>query len=570
MIPVSKNVIDNYTRDGWWGHETVLDILYQNAANTPDSIALVDPYNKEQLIGVGAQARELTYRELVHDIEIIASHFKARGINRDDVVIIQLPNVVESLITLFAASRIGATPSLLPMQGRAYEITHALELTDAKAVVTVSRFHNFDHMGMIKEIQQKHSSLENIIIVGPDAPEGSLSFEYMLTDEAENNPQGSPESMKTEQSGPNEIFTLCWTSGTEAEPKGVPRTHNQWISIARVVVEGAELFPGAQIHGTFPVINMAGMGGLLIPWILTGGKFVLHHPFDLESFFSQIIKEDIYYTLMPPALLDTLAKSNKVEVLKQSNLSVVASGSVPLSPWMVKFFHDECNIGIVNFFASNEGVAMFSTPRIFPIPEERATYFPRFGGEGVKFDMPEKVTGGMKSRLVEPETGEVIDERGRVGELGFAGPTMFPGYWKRPGLTEKSFDQDGFYLSGDLFSIEGDNKEKYLFHGRLKDLIIRGGFNISPDELEKIISGYPKIQEVGVVGYPDERLGQRVGVAVVPVKGEEVTLEMIRQYLEEKGVAKYKWPEKLLVKESLPRNPVQKVLRREIRKEFVQ
>ncbi|MCF8025693.1 MAG: acyl--CoA ligase [Desulfobacteraceae bacterium] len=566
MIPVGKDLIDKYTREGWWGNETVIDILYQNAAETPDRIALVDPYNKEQLLGVGTQARELTYQELIHDIDSVAFQMKELGIERDDVVLIQLPNIVESILTLFAAARIGAIPSPLPMQARAHELGHALELTDAKAVVTVARFSNFDHTGMIQQLQQEYGRLKNVIIVGPDVPDDVLSFENLLKAPAENQ---TPESNRAEQSGPNEIFTLCWTSGTEAEPKGVPRTHNQWIAIAQVVVEGAELFPGAQIHGTFPVINMAGVGGLLIPWVLTGGKFVLHHPFDLESFFSQLIKEDIYYTLMPPALLDTLAKSNKVEVLKQSNLNVVASGSVPLSPWMVRFFQDECSIGIVNFFASNEGVAMFSTPRIFPVPEERATYFPRFGGEGVKFDIPEKVTGGMKSRLVSPETGEVIGERGRIGELGFAGPTVFAGYWKRPGLTEKSFDADGFYLTGDLFSIEGDSKEKYLFHGRLKDLIIRGGFNISPDELEKILFSHPKIQGIAVVGYPDDRLGQRVGAAVVPVKGGEVTLEMIQQYMAEKGVAKYKWPEKLLVKKSLPRNPMQKVMRKDLRKEFI-
>lgn len=569
MMPVSKKKVNEYTKNGWWGKKTLLDILYQNAADTPDGIALVDPYNKEKLVGVGAQAQELTYQELIVYVERIASHFQSLGIAKDDVLLIQLPNIMESLIALFAAARIGAIPSLLPMQARAYEINHALEITGATTVVTLSRFNNFDHLGLMQKAKEKNRKLKNIIIVDADVPEGVLSLSNMLNDDIEEKSNGQ-ENRDAKQSGPNEIFTLCWTSGTEAEPKGVPRTHNQWISIGRVVVEGAELFRGAQIHGTFPVINMAGIGGLLVPWILTGGKFVLHHPFDLESFFSQMIKEDIYYTLMPPALLDTLAKSKKVDVLKQSNLRVVASGSVPLSPWMVRFFQDECHIGIVNFFASNEGVAMFSVPKIFPKPEERATYFPRFGGEGVKFNLPDIVVGGMKSRLVDPETGEVISETGRVGELGFAGPTIFSGYWNRGELTKKSFDQDGFYLSGDLFSIEGDKKEKYLFHGRLKDLIIRGGFNISPDELEKILSGHPKIQEVAVVGYPDERLGQRVGAAAVPLKGEELTLEMIQQYLEKEGVAKYKWPEKLSIKEILPRNPVQKILRRKIREEFDQ
>ncbi len=563
MMPVSQSQIEEYTSHGWWGEETVLDLLTRNAQEAPDGIALVDPYNKEQIIGLGAQSRQLTYKDLLDNVDALALNFLELGIGRDDVVLIQLPNIVESILTVFAAARIGAIPSPLPMQVRSHELDHASELTQAKAVVTVCSFHEHDHMAMMREIRKSHPCLKHIIIVGPEVPEDALSFEALSL-----GTQGGgyrPEDLKNRQSGPNEVFTLCWTSGTEAEPKGVPRTHNQWIAIARTVVEGTGLFHGAAIHGTFPIINMAGIGGLLVPWILTGGKFVLHHPFDLESFFPQLIKEGIYYTLMPPALLDTLAKSQRVNALKKSRVKVVASGSTPLAPWMVKFFQDECNIGIVNFFASNEGIALFSIPRLFPKPEDRATYFPRFGGENVKFDLPDQVIGGMRSRLTDPDTGVVITENGRIGELGFAGPTVFSGYWKRPELTEKAFDQDGFYRSSDLFSIEGDHQEKLLFHGRLKDLIIRGGFNISPEEVEKIVAAHPAIKEAAVVGYPDERLGQRVGVVVVPFQGETISLEQLTQFLEEQGLAKYKWPEKIKILESLPRSPLQKVLKREIK-----
>lgn len=564
MTPVSQSQIDDYTNNGWWGEESVLDILYQNAAKTPEHIALVDPYNKEQIVGLGAQPRQLTHRELSQNVDTLALNFKDLGIGHDDVILIQLPNIVESLLTLFAAARIGAIASPLAMQARSHELNHAAERTNARAILTVSSFHNYDHMDMMRRVQEKNPSLEHIIIVGPEAPKGALHFERLIEQRAD--AASRQDELKAGQSGPNEVFTLCWTSGTEAEPKGVPRTHNQWISIARVVVEGTQLFNGAAIHGTFPMINMAGIGGLLIPWVMTGGKFVLHHPFDLESFFPQLIKEEIYYTLMPPALLVTLAKSQRVNALKQSKVEVVASGSTPLAPWMVKFFQEECNIGIVNFFASNEGVALFSIPKLFPNPEDRATYFPRFGGQGVQFDLPHQVIGGMKSRLIKPESGEVITETGEIGELGFSGPTMFSGYWKRPELNEKSFDKDGFYRSGDLFSIEGDRKEKLLFQGRLKDLIIRGGYNISPEEVEIFISKHPAVKEVAVAGYPDERLGQRIGVAIVPFEGQEITMETLKQYLEENGLAKYKWPEKLKIVETLPRSPLQKVLKREVKK----
>ena len=150
------------------------------------------------------------------------------------------------------------------------------------------------------------SGFRHIILAGDKLDENALSLEQMLSDDVESG--RDPDDLRSRQSGPNELFTICWTSGTESDPKGVPRTHNHWISIARVVVEGVLIEKGHNIHGTFPVINMAGIGGLMVPWVLTGGKFVLHHPFDVDVFMEQIMKEDLYYTLMPPALLDTLAK----------------------------------------------------------------------------------------------------------------------------------------------------------------------------------------------------------------------------------------------------------------------
>jgi acyl-CoA synthetase (AMP-forming)/AMP-acid ligase II len=457
----------------------------------------------------------------------------------------------------------GGISSPLSMAARGREMEHAIRLTDAVGIITVREFGGYDPLKLAGGFRKANSRFRHILLAGDKLDESALSLEQMLSDDVESG--RDPGDLASRQSGPNEIFTICWTSGTEADPKGVPRTHNQWISIARVVVEGVLIDKGHNIHGTFPVINMAGIGGLMVPWVLTGGKFVLHHPFDVEVFMEQIMKEDLYYTLMPPALLDTLAKSDQALALAKTSIKAIASGSVPLSPWMVKYYQDRLGISIVNFFASNEGVALFSGPRLFPKPEDRATYFPRFGGEGVTLNISDQVIGGLSSCLVNTETGEEIEETGVAGELCFKGPTIFSGYWQRDDLTAKSFNKDGYYLSGDLFSIEGEERDKYLFHGRCKDLIIRGGYNISPEEVENIVFGHPKIREVAAVGYPDERLGERTCVFVVPQPDASVTLDEIVAFLDEKGVAKYKYPERLEVVDALPRNAVNKVLRRDLR-----
>jgi non-ribosomal peptide synthetase component E (peptide arylation enzyme) len=557
MIPVSQEKIDEYTQKGYWGDDTLLDILYRSAARQPDNEALVDPYNRQAL--TGQDPKRLTYAQMTQAIDRIAVAFDAAGIGTDDVVLIQLPNIVEMLLCYFAAARVGAIASPLSAMARDHELNTALQDTGARAMVTLPVFHGFDHAGMARALREKTPCLEHLFWVGPDRQADGHWFEDILRNDADTT------RLDGRQSGPNEVFTICWTSGTEAAPKGVPHTHNEWINLGRVVVEGCQLERGVNIHGSFPVINMSGFGGLFTPWILTGGKFALHHPFDQEVFFAQLAKEALDYTLMPPALLDTIAKSPTADALGQLQVKVIGSGSVPLSPWMVRFYQDRFNIGIVNFFASNEGTAFFSAPRFFPVAEDRATYFPRFGREEIHWDVPAHIVGGMRSRLVVPGTTEEITRNGQVGELCVAGPTVFSGYWNRPDLTATAFDRDGYYHTGDLFSIEGEKQDKYLYSGRFKDLIIRGGMNISPEEVETLIFGHPKIKEVAAVGCPDERLCERTCAVVVPVAGETVTLEEIVEYMASKGVAKYKLPERLEIVEALPRNAVHKVLRRKIR-----
>lgn len=561
MVPVSREQIHEFTGKGWWGNETLVDLLFRNAAATPDATAVADPYNRQALIG--GEAKRLTYGEFVRCVDRLAIHLERLGIKRDDVLLVQLPNVVEALVSYFAIARMGGISSPLPMAARDRELKHAIRMTDAAGIITVKEFGGYDHWKLVNGLREKNPGFRHVILAGDKLDEDASGLEQMLSDEVESG--CDLDELSGKQSGPNEIFTICWTSGTEADPKGVPRTHNHWISIARIVVEGVLIKRGHNIHGTFPVINMAGIGGLMVPWVLAGGKFVLHHPFDAEVFMGQIMKEDLYYTLMPPALLDTLAKSDRALAFAKTSIKAIASGSVPLSPWMVKYYQEKLGISIVNFFASNEGIALFSVPRLFPKPEDRATYFPRFGGEGVSLNIPDEVIGGLRSCLVNTETGEEIREAGVAGELCFKGPTIFGGYWRRDDLTARAFNEKGYYLSGDLFSIEGEKRDKYLFHGRCKDLIIRGGYNISPEEVENIVSGHPKIREVAAVGYPDERLGERTCVFVVLQPDATLTLEEIVTFLDEQGVARYKYPERLEVVDALPRNAVNKVLRRKLR-----
>jgi acyl-CoA synthetase (AMP-forming)/AMP-acid ligase II len=221
---------------------------------------------------------------------------------------------------------------------------------------------------------------------------------------------------------------------------------------------------------------------------------------------------------------------------------------------------------VMNFYAANEGQVLASGIDDCPDPEDRARFFPRFGAEG--FTFANRCTRGMQSRLVDPTTNEVLDEPGVLGELRVKGPTMFPGYWRRPDLTAKAFDDDGYFRTGDLFEIGVASGEpsRYRFVGRLKDLIVRGGFKIAPEEIENLLAGMPAIQEAAVVGLPNPRTGDEdVCVVAVPRAGQSVALADIKAFLKEKDVAAYKIPRRLVVFDSLPRNALGKIIKREIR-----
>ena len=559
MILSPEKVIQEFTAQGYWGEETLVDMLYARAGKNPDKVALVDPLNKKDLVGL--EPSRLTYAELISAIDRLALRFIELGVKRDDIILAQLPNTLELTTAIFAAARVGAIISPIPLQWRSHEIRHAASLTKARLFICPHVSQGMDYVELVNKALDGTGLSPQIMTVSADKAPGALLFSDPPSDRT-----ADPSLLDGKQSGPNDVFTLCWTSGTEAEPKAVPRSHNHWIYISRVVVQSFLPDQECVYLSLFPTINMAGFAGVMIPWVITGGKMVLHHPFDLVGFLKQLVLEKVYYTLAPPALLDNLAKSPQWAAMDKGDLRVIGSGSAPLSPWMVKTFQDDFGIGIVNFFGSNEGVALYSSPKDFPNPEDRARFFPRFGVEG--FNWYSDAVKGLKTRLTDPGTEQEITEPDVVGELRIAGPAVFPGYYNAPEITAKAFDDQGYFRTGDLFSITGDNNDKYAFQGRYKDLIIRGGVNISPEEIETLVVEHPDIVEAAAVGYPDERLGERICIVATPVKGKEITLEDINEFLRKKDIAKYKYPEVLRLVESLPRSPVGKVLKRKIREEL--
>jgi acyl-CoA synthetase (AMP-forming)/AMP-acid ligase II len=284
---------------------------------------------------------------------------------------------------------------------------------------------------------------------------------------------------------------------------------------------------------------------------------------NLPFFLRQISEEQVHYTVAPPALLTLLLKNEALlSSADISTIRAIGSGSAPLSPWMVTEWQERFGIAVTNVFGSNEGATFVSGAAAVPDPTERASFFPRFGVPGLAW--PDRIASMMESRLVDPDTGAVIDLPGVPGEMRIRGAAVFSGYFRDPDRSAAAFDEDGFYRTGDLFEI--DPSARFYRHvGRAGDVINRGGMKISPEEIEAALASHPGIADVAVLGYPDDVMGQKVGVAAVVRDGVMLTLESVRDHVAAAGLAEFKAPERLVLVESLPRNPVGKVLRSRLR-----
>jgi acyl-CoA synthetase (AMP-forming)/AMP-acid ligase II len=545
----TKERIDSLTRQGYWGHQTLHGLLDLRAADMADVLAVADAPNRNTLVE-GPNLR-LDFRQLQQAADNLAADLLERGIGHGDAVLVQLPNIAELVVCYFACSRIGAVISPMPVQYGSHEIGVAMRQLEPKALLTVVALKDKP----LAEVARKglpesvavwtFNSGENTLQIHAEAdPERSARLQDYLA-------KKSPES--------NDILTVCWTSGTTGTPKGVPRSHNMWLSMGRTSSEAGQYRRGDRLLNPFPLVNMAALGGFLVPFVLIGCTLVLHHPFEPPVFLGQMQQEKITFTIVPPAMLNQLAKAPEMwNRFDFSELRRIGSGSAPLSPWMIDVFDNQYGKPIVNFYGSNEGISLSSTPETATEPEVRASMFPRFGCANMPWSGVTHST--VSNKIVRVGTEEEITEPGVPGELLFAGPTVFDGYLGSG--NENVFTHDGWFRTGDLVEICGEPPNFYRIVGRCKDIINRGGMKISPAEIDVMLESHPAIAEAAVCAYPDEDLGEKICACVVAVPGGEApSLAGINAFLLQQGLAKFKLPERIMVLERLPRNPLGKVQR---------
>ncbi|WP_417592794.1 class I adenylate-forming enzyme family protein [Parasphingorhabdus sp.] len=532
---------------GWWGNTTLDQIFSAALASHPDDLALIDPSNRGDL--VHGDPRRLTFREIDLLADRLASRYFEAGLRQGDRIAVHLPNTVEIILVYLAAARLGLIVSPMAVQYGTFEVSHITQTIDPSAYIAFTDFRGAPFAEPILDILP--DSCTPLLFTSDSDATGSKADVTQAYQDYRNGLAHSAD----------DILTICWTSGTTGRPKGVPRSHNHWLSSSVMCGKPVELPTGAAMLCPFPFINMAAIGGFLFLWLQSKAKMILHHPFEPAAYLQQLKDEQCAYTIAPPAILSKLLLQK--DMIKAAgfleSVKTIASGSAPLDPAMVQGFTETFGIDIFNLFGSNEGMALIGTPVDVPDTSDRATCFPRFGRP--EFSWSTGIGDRIDTRLIDKDSGAEITEPGVPGELEIAGSTVFDGYYQSPEDNAEAFTPDGYFRSGDLFEITGDKNQYYRFVGRCKDLIIRGGMNISPEELDGILQSHPRILEAAVYGKPDSILGEKVCAVVVPMSGETITLKDLTDFMNEHGIAKFKRPEYLKIVDALPRSAMNKVPR---------
>ena len=549
MILASQDMIRYWTDAGAWGNKTFVDYFKEHVRTEPEKVCLVDPLNREAL--VGSKPERLTYRELDKAVDAVAESLLVKGIKKDDIIMVQLPNVWELAMLYLAITRAGALISPMPMQWRYSELQYIASMTDAVAIITIDTFNGFNHGDLARQVQSSVPSIKHI---------------FKLVDIREMAQGPVTGQLNHIRIDANDVFTLCWSSGTEAQPKGCPLSHNNWLYLATLCYEVAPTKPGDNLITAGPLVNMASIGTVYIEWLQGGGKLVLHHPFDGPTFIMQLIMEEVHYTLLVPAVINALLKHPQVDQFDLSKVRAITLGSAPPSLWSVRELKRRWDIEFGNIWGQNEGTANVAGAYNIPDMEMRIDNFPQYGKPGSQWAKATDQLRFVTMKVIDPVTGKTLTQEGDVGELFYKGPSVIPGYFKRPDLTAKAFDKDGFFNTGDLFQVK--KNDCIGFFDRTKDIIIRGGFNISAQEVENILLGHPKILDIAAVAMPDESMGEKVCVFVVPRDGQVVTLADVSSFMKEKGLAVYKIPERVEIIDAIPRNAVGKILKKKLREDI--
>jgi non-ribosomal peptide synthetase component E (peptide arylation enzyme) len=517
----------SYKARGLWTDRTFFQVLEERARAHPDREVFADAFGR------------ITYGELKDKVERCAEFLRRNGIGQGDVVTLQLPNRIAFPIVFFALELIGAIANKVNPDFRARELDFILRFSGSRALVCPREFKNFDYVGMAKGLQQSVPGLEHIIIAG-GAAEGTLDLDRGLS---ECPPIAAEHRVKTD---PDAIFRMGFTSGTTGDPKCVLHSFNTTLYAGDLLNRDMQVTADDVLLIYLPIGLNWGYCTLL-QTVMAGARAVLLERFSARAALELIQKEKVTYIATAPASIVAILNDPELDKFDTRSLRVVITGGASAAIETIRDFQARMNGHLIELYGMLE--TGFHTYTRFTDDPQKVN-----GTIG-------RVVGEMELRIIDDAGSDV--PFGEIGEIAARGPSVHLGYHNNPSANAGAFIPGNWFRTGDLGRYI-DEYRNVQITGRSKEIINRGGKKYFPREIEEILYTHPKILHAAVIGIPDQRLGERNCLCVVPKPQQTLALDEVLSFL--KGqVADYKLPEMIEAFDDLPMTGTGKVRRHILR-----
>ncbi|TCJ94174.1 (2,3-dihydroxybenzoyl)adenylate synthase [Nocardia alba] len=528
-VPFPEAAAREYRGAGYWTGRTLGDLLRDTARNRPHRPAVL------------SDAGTRTYAELDAAADRMAHGLLALGIAPGDRVIVQLPNIPEFATALFGVLRAGIIPVLtLPAHRRA-EIEHLAALSEAVAYLIPDRLGDFDYRELATTVRQAVPSLRHVLVAGdPDQGSGATAG-FLALDSVAREGDSLPEV------DPSDIAVMLVSGGTTGLPKLIARTHDDYVYNATASAAVCELTPDDVYLTTLPAAHnfpLACPG--ILGTIATGGAVAFTLDPSPEAAFAAIERHRVSVTGVVPPLAQLWSAAVDWEDADLSSLRLLQVGGARLAEVNAREVEPALECTLQQVFGMAEGLLNYTR-----LDDDKELVYTTQG---------RPLSPADELRVVDADGNDVAE--GEEGELLTRGPYTLRGYYRAPEHNARAFTADGFYRSGDL--VRQLPSGHLVVSGRIKDVINRGGENISCDELEEHLLAHPAVRHAAAVGLPDASLGEKACVVLV-VTGELPTLGEIKVFLTERGLATYKLPDLIRRADALPITAVGKIDKKALR-----
>jgi long-chain acyl-CoA synthetase len=502
------------------------DALRASAREHPDKTAVI------------AGNTRLTYAELDGLVRRLAAGLAGLGVRRGEHVALLLPNVPQFTVTYYAALLLGCPIVPLNVQLTKDEIAYHLADSDAVALVVWESF-----LAGAAAARQAVPTCKRLVVAKPDlediaAPPGAESLNALLA--------GMAAVEESAATMPDDTAVVLYTSGTTGRPKGAELSHFNMHGNAECLATKLMRYGEDTVAlAVLPLFHSFGQTVIQNATILTSGTLVFLPRFDAQAAFELMHAHRVTLFAGVPTMYFALLNHADAARYDLSSLRFCVTGGAPMPVDVLRNFDRQYNVAILEGYGLSETSPAASFNRL-----DR----PRKPGS-IGLPLP-----GVEFKLVD-DAGATIDDALVPGEIWIRGPNVMKGYYKKPEATAESI-VNGWFKTGDIAHRDEDGY--YFIVDRKKDMIIRGGYNVYPREIEEVLYGHPAVLEAAVIGVPHERLGEEVKAVVVAKAGKTIDVEELTGYCKER-LAAYKYPRIVEVRESLPKTATGKILKRELR-----